>query len=96
MVLQHHGIPTRLVDVSVRPVEALLFAVDRDDAAAGRLIIVDLHDGAPMPLGTAKPFGPTSEKERVLPWAGQARGGQSVARGRTQWRWSQKHHLTLA
>ncbi|MEU5886841.1 FRG domain-containing protein [Streptomyces sp. NPDC047461] len=42
-VLQHHGIPTRLIDVSERPQEALFFAVDRDDDRDGRLFLIRLN-----------------------------------------------------
>ncbi|MEU4041144.1 FRG domain-containing protein [Streptomyces antibioticus] len=45
-VLQHHGIPTRLIDVSERPREALFFAVDRDDDIPGRLFIIRLKPGS--------------------------------------------------
>ncbi|MCX4564685.1 FRG domain-containing protein [Streptomyces phaeochromogenes] len=47
-VLQHHGIPTRLIDVSERPHEALFFAVDRDDDTDGRLFLINLK---PEPTG---------------------------------------------
>ncbi|MGW4897219.1 FRG domain-containing protein [Kitasatospora sp. NPDC004240] len=41
-VLQHHGIPTRLIDVSARPLEALFFAVDRAEDMDGRLFLIEL------------------------------------------------------
>jgi hypothetical protein len=59
MVLQHHLIPTRLIDVSIQRTEALFFAVDRNDAADGRLFIIDVRTPDPLPLTP----GPQ------LPWA---------------------------
>lgn len=41
-VLQHHGIPTRLIDVSAGPFEALFSAVDRAEDTDGRLFIIEL------------------------------------------------------
>ncbi len=41
-VLQHHGIPTRLIDVSAGTFEALFFAVDRAEDTDGRLFIIEL------------------------------------------------------
>jgi hypothetical protein len=59
MVLQHHGIPTRLIDVSTAPTEALFFAVDQNDAADGRLFIIDVHEPVPLAL---------DEEDPQLPW----------------------------
>ena len=59
MVLQHHAIPTRLIDVSAAAAEALFFAVDRNDAADGRLFVIDVHAPDPIPLNASQ----------SLPWA---------------------------
>jgi hypothetical protein len=58
MVLQHHLMPTRLIDVSAAAREALFFAVDHNDAADGRLFIIDVHDPDPVPL----------DASQQLPW----------------------------
>ena len=42
MLLQHYGFPTRLVDVSTGPLEALFFATERGDATDGRLFVFKL------------------------------------------------------
>lgn len=64
MILQHHGIPTRLVDLSTSPLEALYFAVEKYDAVDGRLFLIH-------PMKEHK-FSLT--KDRELPWDGAARG----------------------
>ncbi|MFS8202625.1 FRG domain-containing protein [Streptomyces sp. CWNU-52B] len=73
-VLQHHGIPTRLIDVSERPHEALFFAVDRDDDTDGRLFLIHLkNDPADQHVIDL------SEKDK-LAWE-DARRGETRAKG---------------
>jgi hypothetical protein len=69
MVLQHHGIPTRLIDVSTAAREALFFAVDHNDAADGRLFIIEVHRRDPLRL----------EADQELPWTDAVWGTRSTA-----------------
>ena len=68
MVLQHHAIPTRLIDVSAAAMEALFFAVDHNDAADGRLFIIDVHPSDPLLL----------DKTQMLPWTNAVWGSRST------------------
>lgn len=77
MVLQHHGIPTRLIDVSLQPMEALFFAVAGNDGAPGRLFVIDYQDDE-LSLAAASAYGPAGQDERQLPWAEQAKGTRST------------------
>ncbi|MGW9592154.1 FRG domain-containing protein [Streptomyces chartreusis] len=57
-VLQHWGIPTRLIDVSDLPLEALFFAVDHDLGLDGRLFVIELParlNGHPDTISLAPP-----------------------------------------
>lgn len=74
MILQHHWAPTRLLDVSLKPLEALYFAVERNDAIDGRLFVLWLNKQAELKLsGRAD-----------LPWTRYVRGGGQAASEWTQ------------
>lgn len=42
--MQHHGIPTRLLDFSFNPLFALSFATDKHDDRDGRVFAIDISD----------------------------------------------------
>ena len=78
MILQHHAAPTRLIDVSLKPLEALYFAVETGDNHDGRLFMMTLN---PQEGATARmKFGGQSE----LPWQQHVRGGSMAASEWTQ------------
>lgn len=71
MVLQHHGIATRLLDVSASPKEALFFACDQHGEQDGRFFVFAVAPARgpvcrvdELALGDAK----------ALPWSGAAVG----------------------
>ena len=80
MICQHHQVPTRLIDVSMMPLEALYFAVEKEDGVDGRLFIVAPHCGSDElpnsrePLKLSQGQGNVSEGKSPLPWADAVRG----------------------
>lgn len=74
MILQHHSAPTRLLDVSVKPLEALYFAVESNDSIDGRLFFIWLRE----------PKGLVLSGIDHLPWANHVRSATTSASGWTQ------------
>lgn len=81
-VLQHHGIATRLIDVSEEAFEALYFAVNGSDAVDGRLFIIRLHD---LPGGGFDQMSFDRDQGQDLPWRGVI-----VAKYRAAATWTQR------
>ncbi|MEJ6543540.1 FRG domain-containing protein [Brachybacterium paraconglomeratum] len=88
MIAQHHLVPTRLIDVSTMPLEALFFAVEKEDGTDGRFFIVAPHqEGSGLPhaeaplrlSGLASSAG--GADTRRLPWADAVRGTRQARDG---------------
>ncbi len=73
MVLQHHGVATRLIDVSAAPLEALFFAVDGHADRDGRMFLVHPH---PTPNAVVDRMDLSAAD---LPWVGMSRGTKAKA-----------------
>jgi len=80
MICQHHQVPTRLIDVSMKPLEALYFAVEKEDGVDGRLFVVAPHCGTDElpnsrePLELSQGQGNVAEGKSPLPWVDAVRG----------------------
>lgn len=80
-VLQHHGVPTRLIDFSRKPLEALYFVVEKEDTVDGRLFVVWAH-GRSRSLDVDLRFAPDGDAK--LAWRDHARGSQNAVDDWTQ------------
>ncbi|MCC6496988.1 MAG: FRG domain-containing protein [Propionibacteriaceae bacterium] len=98
-VLQHHGVPTRLLDFSMDPLDAVFFASETHDERDGRLFIVytsspgmNLRSGDEPRTYAAGPLAGHDRSAvqqrlnrwRHLPWSGFAVGTE---RSSSNWTW---------
>ena len=78
MVLQHHQIPTRLIDVCRDPLPALFFATEGDDSQDGRMFMIGQRVDPVTGQHPKLILGGYSD----LPWSGAARGSTQAT---TEW-----------
>ena len=88
IIAQHHLVPTRLIDVSIMPLEALFFAVEQEDGTDGRFFIVAPHQkGSGLPHAeeplrlSGRASGAGGADTRRLPWADAVRGTRQAHDG---------------
>lgn len=67
-VLQHHGAPTRLIDVSSDWRVALYFAIETDDATDGRLFVVTAQHGKWLRFPRADDYGLAWQQGKFEQW----------------------------
>lgn len=81
MLMQHHLGPTRLLDVSRTPLDALYFAVERNEDRDAALFIVQPHNiegTAPLDLRHADDQDDLGTGHTPLPWSGFSRGTKNA------------------
>lgn len=84
MLMQHHLMPTRLIDVSRTPYEALYFAVESAEDTDGVLFLINPHE--PIERSEAK-----LHKEQSLPWERYVRGTRQATKEWTNQVWLVDH-----
>ena len=77
MVLQHHQIPTRLIDVCRDPLPALFFATEGDDSQDGRMFMIGQRVDPVTGQHPKLILGGYSD----LPWSGAAQRKHSSDNG---------------
>lgn len=84
MLMQHHLMPTRLIDVSRTPYEALYFAVESAEDTDGVLFLINPHE--PIERSEAK-----LHKVDSLPWEQYVRGTRQATKSWTNQVWLVDH-----